>query len=361
MPVKLHVATWNVFTEILSGTTYVERLNATTARQSLENRLRMLYSVVNEAFTILQQPHNLPDGTDYLRIFLAPEYYFSRAEDRHLIADDEVRDIQSRLEAFSHSVPDVLLVPGTIAYYKPYDKPGLTKNEARQRQEKYGHILKGEAKRRKVKRKNLYLAHNTAYVYLDGRKIFSHRKHMDAHEVKENEAVPEENKRGRILFAPGSGDGVFDLAMPNSQLTIGIEICADHHSKVLQDTGRTVDILLVPHASVTVRPDETSVRPGGYLVEARGGMKDILVNASHVWKKGDNGVLSQVDLGSNQSKGSGKPTFSGVREIRRKLKEDKQTMRDGLNEERPQQANQFMVRYKATHGGILQLFELDYQ
>lgn len=42
MAVLLHVASWNVFTEVLSGKTYAQTYLAVTARQTLEDRLSRL-------------------------------------------------------------------------------------------------------------------------------------------------------------------------------------------------------------------------------------------------------------------------------------------------------------------------------
>jgi hypothetical protein len=53
MAVLLHVASWNVFTEVLSGKTYAQTYLAVTARQTLEDRLsRLLIFSILEAASI---------------------------------------------------------------------------------------------------------------------------------------------------------------------------------------------------------------------------------------------------------------------------------------------------------------------
>jgi predicted amidohydrolase len=362
----VHAATWNVFTEILSNNTSISTLmHATTARMNLEARFCLLHDVVEAAFTDVQAPD---DDSEYIRLFLAPEYYFSYTPHSHLISHNASQRLEERLRLLSAQAfaRNTLIVPGTIAYYKAFKQRrflGLfTTRKQRDKREKYAEVLQ-DANEMGIREKRLYLAHNTAYVFFNGRKLFSYRKVSDAAEVGRNENIPAENRRGRTLFAPGTGDGIF-RAPTNIPLTIGIEICADHAHHVLEQLGQPVDLLLVPHASVQVRPDESAVKPGGYLLEAFGGLRDAYGMAqSYAWQKQDDG-LARIAVNQALKSSRARALLHRDSESRQMLKDDLKAIRNTIRDDLQYADNtkaRLVKTHKHVHGGLLQVFELEFE
>lgn len=109
---NLHVTIWQVNTHAMQ---YLD----------LNNRLAFLYKAVDEAYTHLR---HLPANNRKLRgIFVAPEYYFAKqaagghhqlSEERYL-SDEEQHDVTASLTCLSRLYPDLLIIPGTMAWKKP--------------------------------------------------------------------------------------------------------------------------------------------------------------------------------------------------------------------------------------------------
>lgn len=361
----MYAATWNVFTEIQGANCPISTLMlATTARMNLDNRLRLLHEVVEVAFGGLQFPE---DGNEYIKLFLAPEYYFSRTPDLHLLSHhdhESSRWLQEQLCILSSQqfARNTLIVPGTIAYYKAFrSKKNWIKTKAeKEKYEKYESVLQ-QANLKKIKKEHLYLAHNTAYVFFNGKKIFSYRKVQDAAEVNERETVPSENEFGHILFAPGSGNGIFN-APTQIPLTIGIEICADHACRTLEKLQQPVDLLLVPHASVHIRHDELAVKSGGYLLEAYGGLRDVFaMKKSYAWHKMD-GMLAEISQEESEMSEGVRMALKPHSESRNLLRQDRVDMRRRIH------TNGYGDNARATlakthrkvQGGILQVFRFEF-
>jgi predicted amidohydrolase len=110
-----------------------------------------------------------------------------------------------------------------------------------------------------------YLARNTAYVLLDGQVLLKYNKQGDFHEVLDGT---------KTLHIPGKLDGRFHVRPSNPSyraISFGIEICLDH---AFQTTGKEiphlgkVDVHIITSAQLPDRKASYAVTKHGYLVHA---------------------------------------------------------------------------------------------
>jgi hypothetical protein len=73
---------------------------------------------VTEAYAFCEK-QALTDTRSYLPyVFLAPEYYFARAANRHFVEHTEKQTVVDALRTLSQKHPKMLLVPGTVAWWR---------------------------------------------------------------------------------------------------------------------------------------------------------------------------------------------------------------------------------------------------
>src|SRR4051812_24738796 len=126
MKTEIWVALWSVDTKIQKNgnESNVLRALSMTERVNLLGRVvEKAYEAVARAF-IRSLPENISDAPPrWALMFVAPEYLFARSDREHLIDEDEKRDVVLRLQALSRKWQEMILVPGTIAWKKPAERP----------------------------------------------------------------------------------------------------------------------------------------------------------------------------------------------------------------------------------------------
>ena len=265
MPVIVKAAVWNAMTEI--GAMPVAQ--DPTARVSFTNllkwqdRLKLLRSVVTLADRALAIPTGLPKGTSVLRMFLAPEYYFAESCDRHVMDYETRGHVVQGLGNISADLREMLLIPGTVSYFKPLVDKKVEKRrlkldaQHKPRTVRYAGYFKADEEN------STYLAHNTAYAFYNGQQVFKYRKRLDASELNKQDV---QTVKGVMVFVTGDAVGVFDFDKAGTKLRIGVEICADHGDSQLKQCGASgLDLQIVLSASVPVNPNAAVVRNGGCL------------------------------------------------------------------------------------------------
>ncbi|MBV9492921.1 MAG: hypothetical protein JOZ54_01645 [Acidobacteria bacterium] len=122
-----------IFTALWTLDTFIPRrgVNATYALGDLtvDERYQLLARVAEHAWAHLAREmlNNLDvifrQNAAWMFLFVAPEYYFSRSGTEHQISEAEKRLVVSRLAALSGHYTNLILVPGSIAWKKPVDRP----------------------------------------------------------------------------------------------------------------------------------------------------------------------------------------------------------------------------------------------
>jgi predicted amidohydrolase len=213
----------------------------------------------------------LPPGGTPKYMFVAPEYTFANPirekKDQKFdhfygveryVEEKEKDEIYNELRAISKNYPEVLLLPGSIAWRKPLTrakdakyvdkgktysahKPGTVKTSSRADKafnalldhanyaaklaggdvDRDGGALDGHQtptyidKAVEVLDPSGYMAQNTLYGFLGGACVLKYAKQGDFHEVTSG---------AKTTFIPGVYKGPFTIGA----LTLGIEICLDH-------------------------------------------------------------------------------------------------------------------------------------
>lgn len=247
MPTLLQIGIWNVRCDVGTDHSMLTMRNM-VGQLAHHDRYRLLKDVVATAVGLMPAP---PLGTQVLRMFLAPEYLFARSHDRHVVHPDTHTHVLADLAKLSTRHPTVLFFPGTVAYCKPMIGGG------KNRTAKYANVVHANPHAPQ----HLVVAHNTAYVFHNGAKVFKYRKMEDAAEVNPNESLG-----GRMVFVPGPGPGVFTSPAP--ALQIGIEVCADHAAGHLSHGHQALDVHVILSASTGFVAGHAAVREGGVVCHA---------------------------------------------------------------------------------------------
>jgi predicted amidohydrolase len=195
----------------------------TGLRDSMQ-RLKELEKKVAEAYAFCEK-QALADQRSYLPyVFLAPEYYFSRAANRHFIEHSEKQAVVDAIRALSQQHPRMLLVPGTVAWWRKVrrndgDDERIMKTGIRMMNRQTGFepedLVADIAKLKKDQ--DVYVAQNTAYIAYKG-KVLKYHKFGNFNEIEGDE------QDRSVVFAPGTASGRFRIGA----LCFGLEICLDH-------------------------------------------------------------------------------------------------------------------------------------
>ena len=263
MPVIIKAAVWNVQTEI-AGANNMRAGENFTSLLKWQDKVKLLRAVVELADGALPVPADLPTGTHALRLFLAPEYLFSESCTQHVIDYETRCHVVESLANLSADMPQMLLMPGTVAYFKPLVDKKLESRRFKANTNHESRVVKYAGCFKVGEEKSTYLAHNTAYAFFGGKQAFKYRKMLDASELN-----AKDKEVGKVVvFSKGQQLGVFDFDKAGQRLRIGVEICADHDSGVLHNGNvRGLDLQIVLSASTGLRPNFSVVRDGGCLFQ----------------------------------------------------------------------------------------------
>lgn len=203
-----------------------------------------------------------------LRIFLAPEYFFAHKEHTdpsHALERGEKNTMLSKLVVMSRNAPNMLIVPGTIAWRMALDAPSKkgADNVAERRRQKaieeykadfqfkqdkdlnasaYQEYVEKDLEKMKSSTDFGYLKRNTCYIAFNGKVLKYHKRAGFGEEKQDKNAV----------FVSGHQAGFFTI----SWIRFGIEVCFDHNQGYLRAsmTGGTPHVHLIISNSTDGNP-----------------------------------------------------------------------------------------------------------
>jgi len=258
----VHIAIWNVNCGV--GGDRLTSLKNMTGQMSHQWRYSLLSEVVSVASELMRpsDPHYV---TNYLRLFLAPEYLFAKSHKEHIFDCETRTTVLADLKALSSKYSDIIFFPGTIAFCKEFQAKVKDEQFTLLAKDKYGQMKDRSEKYeqlpniRSFSGKKVFIAHNTAYVFHNNRRIYKYHKKGDAGEIYGDDELG-----GRLMFAGGARPNYFKYG----DLTFGIEVCVDHASGWLLRSGIGVDIHIILSASTAFIEANTTVREGGIVCHA---------------------------------------------------------------------------------------------
>jgi hypothetical protein len=304
---------------------YIWSLDTTSQTDSIDTRKTNLENALRAAYADLGQPAR-SDGISPKGLFIAPEYLFAKpvssGSSGHTLGsgrqleEGEKDLLVNYMKHVSSTMPDLLIIAGTVAWRKPFERPvdkqkrsrdGSDKTQSRLekaraaieeyaktafpsastplsqhlsgawRQSSTSSSVAATTSAKKLEDLSVnaffsepagFVGRNTAYVLLNGDVLFKYNKRGDFHEVLHD------NSADGTVFVPGLFDGRFlvkTAEQPPRSIEFGLEICLDHAVGMLERTvapkGR-VDVHLITSASVAVEPKNVAVKDQGYLVHA---------------------------------------------------------------------------------------------
>jgi hypothetical protein len=286
-------ATWSVNTENQSKQVGKETLSAL----KWAARCTLLEAVVESSHQAMKK-HATKDS---LLVFVAPEFYFSDSAE-HFYDENTKEQIRASLVGLSKKYPEMLIVPGSVAWFKTAERSELhairraeggkenTPRNLAKHVQRYGAIKRPEyqseyaedtgevlADHRKYYAQELArqlsdspahvrIARNTVFVLYGGGVWHKYNKR---HELVSERAyeVPSYAKPKTTFFAPS----VTDPTLPSIKgLKIGIEVCADHehHSLLSSGGGRNYHLHIICSATVYPAREHSAVRDDGALIHA---------------------------------------------------------------------------------------------
>lgn len=203
-----------------------------------------------------------------LRIFLAPEYFFAHEaviDPVHALEQAEKNTVLAKLVVMSRNAPNMLIVPGTIAWRSALNAPSKKRTEdvAAQRRQKAIERYTADFEFKKAKDLNAtlfepqvadtvekirsspeinYLKRNTSYIAFNGKILKYHKRAGYGEEKQDRNAV----------FVAGHQAGFFTIAW----IRLGIEVCFDHNQGYLRAsmTGGLPHIHLIISNSTDNKP-----------------------------------------------------------------------------------------------------------
>jgi hypothetical protein len=217
-----------------------------------------------------------------IQLFAAPEYYFAKSGDKILGYSAAEKDqIKQGVLQLSATYPDVVLIPGTVAWKEPLNRADrattaqvTTAILATRRRGGYrGGTGVGTTDQARKNRFGLqkptkmrWFGYNSAYVYSAGVLVGELNKSVPFFEFSG------EDPDDKIVMIPGFTSGamtmpVVDGTTPGQRLTVGVEVCADHGpGRLANCSGGRVDIhVLVSATQIAQHP---AAREGGLFVHA---------------------------------------------------------------------------------------------
>jgi hypothetical protein len=239
-------------------------------------------------------------------VFVAPEYLFTELYgnvpgNAHFLtramSDAGKQFVLGRLQLLSRTHPSILMVPGTVAWKKPFARVGAEQFKKNPRTGLRTAVPKAEGRDVKAHRSLIrqgaivgdpggphavwrgdqtptiaekraditanvftHMMRNTAYVLHKGRVHFKYNKQGDFHEAIGDATT---------VFVPGDQVGTCVI----EGVRFGFEICLDHNMSVLQRRARhravdPVQVHIITSAAVDNVSDNAHVTQRGYVVHA---------------------------------------------------------------------------------------------
>lgn len=324
-------AVWTVDTKIDAKGRKENQLRNLSPRQ----RYATLERAVNDAwYGLLGErldlgPVMLREGADWLYLFVAPEYTFAASDSAHAIPQMEKEQVVGCLKELSLRTPNLVLVPGTIAWKKPVVrtgaqvyKRGTMTPKQKGRDEKFferirssyeaelklvphkldqfikGKIQQDESSRERFEsgeyRKIMgeSFAQEVVGTYDDRRlkMVANLEKAKELCSIARNtaygfykgkevaryhkrgdyfEVLHSESDGGFVIYEPGGGpEGPGDRFQVEN-VRFGIEVCLDHQIGFLsQGKGEFPHIQIIMSAETPLVNEHTYVVDGGYIVHA---------------------------------------------------------------------------------------------
>ena len=267
-----------------------------------EARLQLLDRALDGAARAMARRDDRYGGRA-LRIFVAPEFYFSNQR-AHFFDEETKERIRGSLIALSRKYPEILIIPGTVAWYKTWErsasrawrkveehgapaaprkfskyhalyKKELDLDEAPSAAAKYMYEQQAEYRARQVcdfgarmtgNDPTLKVAHNTVFVLYHGKIWHKYNKRFEAIGKEDlSLEVPEDSDYRNIVFPPTE---TLSTIPSIKGVRIGVEVCVDHEHGALLSAGRNHDIHIVCSATVSVFREHAAVVDRGYVVQA---------------------------------------------------------------------------------------------
>lgn len=280
------VGTWQIQTND-PGSNRSPSLDATGVFD-LQTKISTMDAVITDFYrtATAAMPHtSIPP----LYIFVAPEYYFKKSIGERCLSRVERNQVIDAMRLLAGSMPNLLLVPGTIIWRKELTAKGLAKAHQRIAARKAfdGGFTVTKELPRKVPGRLARLtgraaelpdvAYNTAYLYF-GQSVYRYHKMNDVGELLQGDTQNDD-----LVFVPGCGNNVYLI----SGLKIGVEICGDHDSGMLRDA---VDVHIVTSATVARKGTNIRARLGGLFIHADAGHFEVLLREDST---SDNSAFTQ--------------------------------------------------------------------
>lgn len=252
------------------------------------NRLKLLEENLAAANEVAD---NANDGPDVLRLFMAPEWFFSHKNGAY--NGDEMSEAIRGLEAISKKFPNVMLVPGSILWTENVGKDVTPPPPKKKGISGFFSKLFEKKKQTPTGPQQAQMLTNTSGAFVGGKALHLYHKQRDGTDSRANDKIQTPSRPtlsngtkndhldwvngdgGKTERAKGSAGHTFEYG----GLRFGMEICADHgsgllmrelHDKNKDDPG--VDIHLVTACGAGSRMDDKTIssRKGGYGIYADG-------------------------------------------------------------------------------------------
>ncbi|HEX8437269.1 hypothetical protein [Archangium sp.] len=316
---EILVALWS------RNTRNLHYMNQPLAGASADARMQALSEAIQKVGEKLAAG-GFPPGQPIQGIFVAPEYLFTQqrtsSAERRAVEEGMKEGFLQHLLTLSRTYPTLLIVPGTIAWRKPLQRPageqrkkdpmtgertGDEKTESRVAKAQrsfsssflppsFGNFNPGNkntfngvedtvpGKDEKLSKladwadQDCYIQRNTAYMLLNGRIRFKYNKRGDFHEAI--------GAHGDTVFIPGQRSGMVTI----ENIRFALEICLDHwygmanHDVSLEPTN-TPHIHIVASDFVDNRVSRMAMESGGWFLHASSSQAH-----TGVWTKDSSGT-----------------------------------------------------------------------
>lgn len=305
--------------EFVVGLWSVDTLQSSFTLADVNQRIEWLAKAL-KALNDRVSREKFPKAQTVRGIFLAPEYFLAHKKKKSGDATqwDAERTISAvqrdscvqRICKLSKNYPNILIIPGSIAWKKTFERDARDKKTTDRRLRGIGHIehyinldnnyhiggttarkldidgtityrpsmaakkeiVRGNSFTENVKGKIFhtekmikYYMRNTAYVFHNGNIIYKYHKLGDFFEsINTSDTV----------FIPSQRSPIVSIQVTASQkMTFGFEICLDHNlgtlNAISKDTGAApLDFHTICSASVENEINNMCMRDGGYMLHA---------------------------------------------------------------------------------------------
>lgn len=270
----LRVGLWQVATGV-STDRLTSLLSNAVGDLTHERRCDFLEEAVQDA---VHHFGPAPPGTTPVNVFVVPEYYFANSRDLHFVDEHTKNQTVERLKSIS-KISNTLLVPGTVAWIKPFVRPGAFGNAFRTSRYKRAtkriretHALLKPGTRQptgtlsrlaQAKADNAldecYMAENTAFILRGGKTLLKYHKRSNGCEINDADGSPEK----KLFWIPGPRSGEFTV----EKMKFGVEICAEHGAGTMgKHASGLLDVHIIIASSMRLNLGNVHVADGGLVL-----------------------------------------------------------------------------------------------